>query len=951
MAYVFNPFTGNFDTVSVETPAGNDTEIQFNNSGIFGASSNLRFDGTSLYALSINEATGNTSVADLVNRRLVTSGGFNVLEWESQYLKDISEVLSVDWNQRQLYDSVGNVILNWGSPNNISIYGGTGLVNLDGSNLSATRTQLFQDADGTFALTSNIISDHGGLTGLSDDDHSQYPLSAGTRAGGQNLIMNAVNGSEQMPALTTGNWTLGAGWAYQTSPNRVSKTSDGLGTATTTSATTIVTGTTYKVTIIVDSISGGTVSVSLGGFAGTVLALAGTYTRYITAVNTGKIIFTPSATGVRIAMSGISVIPYTDATGDLDVQGNLRINSPINQKLAIFNTTDTGPALTVNGLNNNTLEDLWQFWRGGTQKYFWADVYGGIHLGQANSTGQFFIDANGAGTQIISFVNSNGATLCTVGGTLGGTLRLSSTTAVDFTNQLSFSIGSRKPVLAFNTGGTGAYPMMMAGAGGISYTGGVYANPYKSRDYYSASNTVFGGSGGANPSPDALTVENGRLKVFDGNVTGGGGVGTELLAEATGPTTTKWARSGGFTLPGTTAVYTATSGTGYLTQTTANLLGTIKPNATYKLTFTVTGASGDCYMFINDPTQLSQVLTPASIQSHDTSWRRIGTTNYSSIFQNGTWTVFIHSAEAGLPQNLVIGATGTTGGFTITAISLKECLGGDIILGGLIQGAGAVLGANGLKVYYTGSVKINASENDVPTAWLQLPAGTASASTAPLKFTSGVSMTAPEAGAIEFTTDDFFATITTGTARKAFVLDDGTRLTSGRVPFATTNGRLTDSVEMTFDGTYGLKAQTIYGNMYIYTLGGGATSVTISATDTFYEIGSGYTGGLCNGFTFQNSKELKCLVAGTYKINWSLALQCATANQELEGAPMINGTANTSMAGHVEAKTANTSAGLSGSGIVTLAVNDLVSMSVLNHTATNNISINHVNFVIQRVDN
>jgi hypothetical protein len=37
-----------------------------------------------------------------------------------------------------------------------------------------------------------------------------------------------------------------------------------------------------------------------------------------------------------------------------------------------------------------------------------------------------------------------------------------------------------------------------------------------------------------------------------------------------------------------------------------------------------------------------------------------------------------------------------------------------------------------------------------------------------------------------------FFTITTGTARKAFVLDDGARLTSGKIPVATTNGRLID---------------------------------------------------------------------------------------------------------------------------------------------------------------
>ena len=88
-----------------------------------------------------------------------------------------------------------------------------------------------------------------------------------------------------------------------------------------------------------------------------------------------------------------------------------------------------------------------------------------------------------------------------------------------------------------------------------------------------------------------------------------------------------------------------------------------------------------------------------------------------------------------------------------------------------------------------------------PTAELTLPAGTATAGTAPLKFTSGTSLTAPEAGAVEFTTDDYYATITTGTARKGIILNDGANLTSGRVPFATTNGRLMDSANITWNGT------------------------------------------------------------------------------------------------------------------------------------------------------
>lgn len=94
--------------------------------------------------------------------------------------------------------------------------------------------------------------------------------------------------------------------------------------------------------------------------------------------------------------------------------------------------------------------------------------------------------------------------------------------------------------------------------------------------------------------------------------------------------------------------------------------------------------------------------------------------------------------------------------------------------------------------------KVGVGVSATLTALVHIAAGTATASTAPLKFTSGTLLTTAESGAHEFLTDDFFLTITTGAARKGIVLDDGARLTSGRVPFATTNGRLTDDSDLTF---------------------------------------------------------------------------------------------------------------------------------------------------------
>ena len=88
---------------------------------------------------------------------------------------------------------------------------------------------------------------------------------------------------------------------------------------------------------------------------------------------------------------------------------------------------------------------------------------------------------------------------------------------------------------------------------------------------------------------------------------------------------------------------------------------------------------------------------------------------------------------------------------------------------------------------------------------VNLAAGTTAASTAPVKFTSGSLQTTAEAGAVEFLTDKWYGTITTGAARKELTLND-VGLTSGRVPYVTTNGRLTDFESFSFSTGTGLSA-------------------------------------------------------------------------------------------------------------------------------------------------
>jgi hypothetical protein len=84
---------------------------------------------------------------------------------------------------------------------------------------------------------------------------------------------------------------------------------------------------------------------------------------------------------------------------------------------------------------------------------------------------------------------------------------------------------------------------------------------------------------------------------------------------------------------------------------------------------------------------------------------------------------------------------------------------------------GNALYATGL--YGTPSFGIGVDSASI-TARLHLPAGNTTASRAPLKFTSGSLLSSAEAGAMEFLTDAYYLTITTGAVRQQIVTDTNT---------------------------------------------------------------------------------------------------------------------------------------------------------------------------------
>lgn len=100
----------------------------------------------------------------------------------------------------------------------------------------------------------------------------------------------------------------------------------------------------------------------------------------------------------------------------------------------------------------------------------------------------------------------------------------------------------------------------------------------------------------------------------------------------------------------------------------------------------------------------------------------------------------------------------------------------------------------------TPSTGVYIGSTSTATALLQLAAGTTSKP--PMRFTSGSLATGGNilAGNVEFLTDKWYGTISTGPAAKEFTMNDAA-LTSGTVPVATTNGRLTDGLIIA-SGTY-----------------------------------------------------------------------------------------------------------------------------------------------------
>lgn len=200
---------------------------------------------------------------------------------------------------------------------------------------------------------------------------------------------------------------------------------------------------------------------------------------------------------------------------------------------------------------------------------------------------------------------------------------------------------------------------------------------------------------------------------------------------------------------------------------------------------------------------IATATTGGLLSSTTQSWlgnkTNLGTFD-ATLSTTGSETIMSNNSNGGTAADARIGASNGTvnyqmimrgTGFTTNANNAYSSVTGTGLLGWLMNGNQRMTLLTG------GNLGIGVT---APTAVLQLKAGTATASTAPFKYTSGTLLTTAESGAKEFLTDKEYLTITTGAARKEVALFDIAG-TSGRIPYETTNGRLTDASTLTFDGT------------------------------------------------------------------------------------------------------------------------------------------------------
>ena len=181
----------------------------------------------------------------------------------------------------------------------------------------------------------------------------------------------------------------------------------------------------------------------------------------------------------------------------------------------------------------------------------------------------------------------------------------------------------------------------------------------------------------------------------------------------------------------------------------------------------------------------------------------------------------------------------------------------------------------------------------LPTAVLELKAGTTTAGKAPLKFNSGSLLTTSEIGAVEFNNDDYYATITSGTdimtpeypfAQNATYVKATSTFNSSYYPYFTTDPA--KSLTGAYTGNQWISGNGSLTNQRFHIDLGSEKVITNIYYENLHDSGS-YTGNGARAFTFWGSNDPTSFSELTYGTDtgWT---QLTTSTSELERHVAVN---------------------------------------------------------------
>lgn len=249
-------------------------------------------------------------------------------------------------------------------------------------------------------------------------------------------------------------------------------------------------------------------------------------------------------------------------------------------------------------------------------------------------------------------------------------------------------------------------------------------------------------------------------------------------------------------------------------------IGTSSPSARFHLSGADEGVNGFLITKANNASTAGDVF-----RIQDASSRNgviFGVNNDAGYFktQYVTGAAYVSSDVSSGNPVLTIARSGTGGFATLYFLTAG---GSDTYFGHPGDGTtNLVLSAGSTTQTWTRAGTIGLNGVTSPTAVLHLPAGTATANTAPLKFNTGTLLTSPEAGAIEFLTDLYYGTTTTGTKRRVFAA-----ALSGRVTAQTAAAASVATYTLgATDGTFEVSANILITTSTTYSF-----NVTVAYTD------------------------------------------------------------------------------------------------------------------------